>query len=136
MKIILDTNSYISFLNRRDDEQHTKMVEFFESVSKAEFEVIVISHNLTEISFVFQNIYNIDKPKIKTILSDLLQNPGVRYECGYFPELTLSLWQKQIKDYGDAVLAAASISLSASILSFDKTFLKELKRMGVKYYSI
>ena len=136
MKLILDTNCYISFLNRRDEEQHLKMVEFFESVSRTEFEVILISHNLTEISFVFQSIYNIDKAKIKTILNDLLQNPGVHYECGYFPELTLSLWQKQIKDYGDAILAAASISLGASILSFDKVFLKELKRMGVEYYSI
>jgi predicted nucleic acid-binding protein len=121
MKLILDTNCYISFLNKRNEQQHQKMVEFWEAVSRAEFEVIVISHNLTEISFVFQSIYNIDKSKIKTILSDLLQNPGVHYECGYFPELIFSIWQKQIKDYGDAVLAAASISLSSPTKALEAT---------------
>ncbi|EMO63583.1 PIN domain protein [Leptospira borgpetersenii serovar Pomona str. 200901868] len=131
MKLILDTNCYISFLNQRNLEQHTKMVLLWEKVSRLEYEVILTSHNITEIVFVFKSIYAVGQSKLNQIIKDLLINPGVIYESAYYPELILQLWPKGIKDYGDAVLAAASQSLEAQIVTFDQNFSKSLKKLNL-----
>ncbi|MDL5246150.1 hypothetical protein QRD38_10175 [Leptospira weilii] len=48
--------------------------------------------------------------RINQIIKDLLTNPGVPAYC---PELILQLWDRNIKDYDDAVLAAANQLLEA-----------------------
>ncbi|WP_249262301.1 type II toxin-antitoxin system VapC family toxin [Leptospira alexanderi] len=131
VKLILDTNCYISFLNQRNLEQHTKMVLLWEKVSRLEYEVILTSHNITEIVFVFKSIYAVEQSKLNQIVKDLLINPGVTYESAYYPELILQLWPKSIKDYGDAVLAAASQLLEAQIVTFDQDFSKSLKKLSL-----
>ncbi|WP_420896668.1 type II toxin-antitoxin system VapC family toxin [Leptospira weilii] len=118
----------ISFLNQRNLEQHAKMVSLWEKVSRLEYEIILTSHNITEIVFVFKNIYAVEQSKLNQIIKDLLINPGVTYEFAYYPELVLQLWPKSIKDYGDAVLAAASQSLEAQIVTFDQGFSRSLKK--------
>ncbi|WP_167324053.1 type II toxin-antitoxin system VapC family toxin [Leptospira alexanderi] len=131
VKLILDTNCYISFLNQRNLEQHTKMVLLWEKVSRLEYEVILTSHNITEIVFVFKSIYAVEQSKLNQIVKDLLINPGVTYESAYYPELILQLWPKSIKDYGDAVLAAASQLLEAQIVTFNQDFSKSLKKLSL-----
>lgn len=136
MKLILDTNCYISFLNKRNQEQHEKMVLFWERISRLEYEVILTSHNISEIVFVFKSIYSIEQKEINQIVQDLLANPGVTFEAGYYPEMILSLWPKSIKDYGDAVLAAASKVLEARIVTFDQEFIKSLKKLSMDSFHI
>ncbi len=136
MRLILDTNCYISFLNRRNREQHEKMVSFWEKVSRLEYEVILTSHNISEIVFVFKSIYSVEQNEINLIIKDLIANPGVKYEPAYYPESILMLWPKNIKDYGEAVLAAASQLLEAQIVTFDQDFSKALKKLNMPSYSI
>ncbi|WP_235595712.1 hypothetical protein [Leptospira weilii] len=80
---------------------------------RLEYEIILTSHNITEIVFVFKNIYAVEQSKLNQIIKDLLINPGVTYEFAYCPELILQLWARNIKDYDDAVLAAANQLLEA-----------------------
>ncbi|TGK02786.1 type II toxin-antitoxin system VapC family toxin [Leptospira langatensis] len=136
MKLILDTNCFISFLNRRNQEQHEKMVSFWEKVSRLEYEVILTSHNVSEIVFVFKSIYSVEQKEINQLIQDLLANPGVSFEPAYYPDIILSLWPKSIKDYGDAVLAAASRILEVQIVTFDQEFSKSLKKLGMDPYLI
>ncbi|TGN00023.1 type II toxin-antitoxin system VapC family toxin [Leptospira dzoumogneensis] len=136
MKLILDTNCYISFLNKRNQEQHEKMVLFWERISRLEYEVILTSHNISEIVFVFKSIYSIEQKEINQIVQDLLANPGVTFEAAYYPEIILSLWPKNIKDYGDGVLAAAGKVLEARIVTFDQEFIKSLKKLSMDSFHI
>jgi predicted nucleic-acid-binding protein len=112
------------------------MIKFWEEVSRIEHEVILTSHNISEIVFVFKSVYNIDQNVINQIIKDLISNPGVKYECAYYPELIFDFWPKSIKDYGDAVLAAAGYILNARIVTFDQEFLKSLKKLNISYLSI
>ncbi|MDF3822416.1 type II toxin-antitoxin system VapC family toxin [Leptospira sp. 96542] len=136
MKLILDTNCYISFLNKRNLDQHTKMVKFWEEVSRLEHEVVLTSHNISEIVFVFKSIYSVEQNEINQVVKDLISNPGVKFEAAYYPELILHFWPRNIKDYGDAVLAAASHFLEAKIVTFDQDFLKSLKKLNMSFHSI
>ncbi|PJZ68271.1 twitching motility protein PilT [Leptospira perolatii] len=136
MKLILDTNCYLSFLNQRNQEQHQKMVSFWERISRLEYEVILTSHNISEIVFVFKSIYSVEQKEIHQIIQDLMANPGVLFEPAYYPETILSLWPKHIKDYGDAVLAAASKTLEAKIATFDQGFIKSLKKLHIDPHPI
>lgn len=136
MKLILDTNCYISFLNRRNQEQHEKMIMLWEKISRLEHEVILTSHNISEIISVFKSIYSVEQKEINRIIKDLLMNPGVGFEPAYYPETILSIWPKIVKDYGDAVLAAASTILEARIVSFDQEFIKSLKKMNLDPFSV
>lgn len=136
MKLILDTNCYISFLNQRNREQHGKMVSFWERVSRLECEVLLTSHNISEIVFVFKSIYSVDQKEINQIIHDLIANPGVSFEPAYFPETILSLWPNHIKDYGDAVLAAGGKELEAKIVTFDREFSKSLKKLNLEIHHI
>ncbi len=106
------------------------MVSLWEKVSRLEYEVMLTSHNITEIVFVFKTVYSVEQGKINRIIKDLMINPGVGYDSAYFPEFILQLWPKHIKDYGDAVLAAACRFLEAQMVTFDRDFSKSLRKLG------
>ncbi len=131
MKVILDTNCYISFINRRHVAQHKKMLDIMEAVSRLELEVLLTGHNVTEIVFVMESVYERPAQEIKGMLFDLLRNPGISFESAYFPDGLLRLWPEAIKDYGDAVLAAAASTLNAKVFTFDEAFAKALKKQGL-----
>ena len=136
MRLILDTNCYISFLNQRNLEQYKKMNILWESVSRLEHEVILTSHNISEIVFVLKSIYIVTQEQINKLIKDLISNPGVVYEPAYYPEIVLRIWPKNIKDYGDAVLASACQFLNAQIVTFDKDFIREIRKLNILHYSI
>lgn len=134
MKFILDTNCYISFLNTRNKEQHEKMVTFWEKLSKLEYEVFLLSHNISEMVFVFKGVYKLQDKMIRQMIFDLLQHPGIHYSHGYFPETILSYWPDPIKDYGDAVIASACKSLGGGIITFDQDLKKQLKKTDLTFH--
>lgn len=131
MKVILDTNCYISYISKRHAAQHKQMVEFWEEVSRLEYEVVLTGHNISELVFVLNSVYDVSVKEIKTIISDLMRNPGVVFESGHFPGTTLELWPDPIKDYGDAVLAAAASNLQAKVFTFDAAFVRGLNKLNL-----
>jgi predicted nucleic-acid-binding protein len=131
MKFLFDTNCYLSYFLTRNEIQHKKISSLMESISRSKYELILTSHNLSEINFVLETVYNLKKDTTKKILVELLENPGVRFECGYFPDIVFDIWQTKIKDYGDAVLASAGIHWKIPVITFDKTFQKEMDHIGL-----
>ncbi|ULH28699.1 hypothetical protein FH581_015535 [Leptospira weilii] len=83
------------------------MVSLWEKVSRLEYEIILTSNNITEIVFVFKNIHSVEQNKSNYKRSFNQSVPA------YCPELILQLWDRNIKDYDDAVLAAANQLLEA-----------------------
>jgi len=131
MKVILDTNCYISFISKRHAGQHAKMVDLMDAVSRMELEVLLTGHNFTEIVFVMESVYKRPVREIKGMLVDLLRNPGIYFEAAHFPEALFRLWPEIIKDYGDAVLAAAAYMLDAKVFTFDEAFARALRKQGL-----
>ncbi len=128
MRLILDTNCYVSYLSRRDPAQHKSVSLLIEAVSRAEHEVLLTGHNMTELVFVLQSVYEMKSRMVHAILSALLANPGFEFEPGHHPEEILKIWPNQIKDYGDAVLAAAASVLGAKICTFNRAFARVLRK--------
>ncbi len=67
------------------------------------------------------------------MLVDVFKNPGIEYHHGYFLNQILALWPDKIKDYGDAVLAAAASELKTPVLTFDKPFSNQLSNTNIPH---
>ena len=131
--VLIDTNCLISYTTTRSKIQSERISEYIEDASDFKSEIIIISNVITEFVYTLQSIYKVDSKFINHMLSDLLKNPGIKHQHGYFISNVLSLWPNKIKDYGDAVLAAAAFELKIPVLTFDKPFSKQLSLINIPH---
>ncbi len=132
LKIILDTNCLLAFVTDRNKKQTEIIYGIFEKALNSELTIYIISNVITEFVYVMDKIYNIKNEEINEIVRDLIETPNVEFHPGYFPDIIFKIWPQKIKDYGDAVLSAASIQLSVPVYTFDKKFSKQLSETGCK----
>ncbi|MDG6026826.1 MAG: PIN domain-containing protein [Candidatus Brocadia sp.] len=130
---LIDANCLISYTTTRSKIQSERISEYIENASNFQAEIIIISNIITEFVYTLQSIYKVDSIFINHMLRDLLKNPGLKHQEGYFMSTILSLWPDKIKDYGDAVLAAAAFELKIPILTFDKPFSKQMSLINIPY---
>ncbi len=130
---LIDTNCLISYTTTRNKKQTEKISEYIEDASNIKSEIIIISNIITEFVYTLQSVYKVDSKYISEMLVDVFNNPGIKYHHGYFISQILALWPAIIKDYGDAVLAAAASELNITILTFDKPFSKQLSNTNIPY---
>jgi predicted nucleic-acid-binding protein len=131
-KILIDTNSLISFVVDRDDRQNRIMYDLFSGKEKVQ--IILISNVVSEFVYVLDKIYQVDPSLINSMIQDLLKMPNLEFSQGYYPEVIFALWPQKIKDFGDAVIAAASIYSKCPIYTFDKKLTQQLKALKCDYY--
>ncbi len=129
--LLIDANALISFVTDRVPRQTAIVAELIESASDLESGITVIGSVINDLVFVLQGVYKCNSGFIANILRDLLKNPGFRFEQGWYPQRILQLWPDPIKEYGDAVLAAAAMELALPVYTFDRRFHRELKRSGI-----
>ena len=130
---LIDTNCLISYTTTRNKIQSERISEYIEDASNFKSEIIIISNIITEFVYTLQSIYKVDSIFINHMLCDLLKNPGIKYQHEYFISNILSFWPYKIKDYGDAVLAAAAFELKIPVLTFDKPFSKQLSLINIPH---
>ena len=130
---LIDTNCLISYTTTRSKIQSERISGYIEDASNFKAEIIIISNIITEFVYTLQSIYKVDSIFINRMLRDLLKNPGIKYQHGYFMSNILSLWPDKVKDYGDAVLAAAAFELKIPVLTFDKPFSKQLSLINIPH---
>lgn len=130
---LIDINCLISYTTTRSKIQSEKIAGYIEDASNLKSEIIIISNVITEFVYTLQSIYKVDSIFINHMLRDLLKNPGIRHQHGYFMSNILSLWPNKIKDYGGAVLAAAAFELRIPVLTFDKPFSKQLSLVNIPH---
>ncbi len=130
---IIDTNCLISYTTTRNKAQLEKISLYIEEASNLKAEITILSNIITEFVYTLQSVYRVDSKSINRMLCDLLKNPGIKYHHGYFISNILSFWPNKIKDYGDAVLAAASFELKTPVLTFDKPFSKQLSLVNIPH---
>ncbi len=123
---LIDANCLISYVTDRNPAQTAKIAGIFEDASNLKCEIYIISNVITEFVYTLQTVYGQDPKFISKMLSDLLANPGIEYTHTYNIDLLFNLWLGKIKDYGDAVIASASVELGIPVITFDRDFSKQL----------
>ncbi len=129
---IIDTNCLLSYVTDRNNNQRLSIEKYFDLAFRYEIELIVIGNVVTEFVHVLTNIYSLEVSEVNTIITDLIQTPGIKFVEGYFPEKVLKFWPVSIKNFGDAVVGAYVAMVHLEVITFDSTFSKELKKINVK----
>jgi predicted nucleic acid-binding protein len=135
-RIIIDTNTLISYVTDRNPHQQEQAALLFESASRLKLSITLHLNVITEFVYVMDKIYDIDRNKISEIISDLLIMPGVNLVCEIDMKSVLAIWPSSISDYGDGLLAALCMrSKHSTIATFDKQFKKSLTTLSLPVYS-
>ncbi|NQU64056.1 MAG: PIN domain-containing protein [SAR324 cluster bacterium] len=134
-KVIIDTNTLISFVTDRNISQQKKSEALFEEASRLKLTVLCHQNVLTEFVYVMEKIYKTRKEKINEIISDFILMPGMELIHEVEMKDVLKLWPTEIHDYGDALLAAfCKQTKNSSIATFDLKFQNAIKKRSLPIY--
>lgn len=135
-RYVIDANALISFVTDRNPRLQQKIAPLFESAAQLKAAILYHQHVLTEFIYVMDRVYGVPKDKINSMVTDLMEMPGMEIiqEIDFIS--VLSCWPNTIHDFGDAVIASVGISRrSASIVTFDRKFANKLELLGLKIHS-
>ena len=135
-KVIIDTNTLVSFVTDRNTNQQKKSAELFEEASRLKLMILCHQNVVTEFVYVMEKIYKIRKEKIKEIISDFVLMPGIELVHEIDIKKVLQFWPTSVPDFGDALLAAlCKTSKNSSSATFDRKFQNALKALSHPIYS-
>lgn len=132
-KIIIDSNALISYLTNRNLKQQEIADRYFKKAISLEFELIIPESVIFETVYVFKSIYSIHDSEINKIIRSLLDVPGIKVSNHFNINQVIEIWPDKIKDFGDAIIFTYAGKSKIPILTFDKKFQAQLKRMGISY---
>ena len=134
---IIDTNALLSFVTDRNPEQQEKVAEVFNRAARIKCRIRCHQHVLTEFVCVLDKVYNHAKSSINQMIKDLISMPGIKIDHEIDFKVLLGYWPNSISDFGDAVVATQwKMNRQASVVTFDKQFIKELKNISAKIHPI
>ncbi|RQW04538.1 type II toxin-antitoxin system VapC family toxin [candidate division KSB1 bacterium] len=130
---ILHTNCLLCFVTDRNLDQQETVQNILLSAAQMDKTLYIISNVITEFVHVLDSVYHTDQKTISALSGDWLDMPGIQYHPGYFPKTIFKLWPRQIPDYGDAVLAAATVKLRIPLYTFDRNFSTRLSKLSISH---
>lgn len=134
-RVVVDTNVLVSFLTDRDAEQQALAAALFEASQQGEIELLIHQMVIGEMVYVLDNLYRIERREIAQLLIDLLALPRVRTVDRVPWSQVLASWPRQIPDFADAVLVAATLAEHHdTIATFDRRFIARLRGSGLISY--
>jgi predicted nucleic-acid-binding protein len=133
---LVDTNCLISFITDRNPQQQAVIAKYFENAADLEISLYVIGHVITELVYVFNKVYRVETDVIAKSLQALVETPGIELLDGFHTSLILELWPHSISDFGDAVLAAAARESQYTLLTFDRSLAKALRKLNIPHQLI
>jgi predicted nucleic acid-binding protein len=128
---LIDTNCLLSFVTDRNPSQLEKISAVIEEAARLNLVLYILPNVISEFVYVLQNVYEKDDLVIVGMLRDLHATPGIELRSSFELDGILEIWPQPVKDYGDAVLAAASETLRIPVLTFDRDFAKQLKKANI-----
>lgn len=131
-RVLVDTNVLVSHLVDRDPAQQRRAVELLRQAADGAIEAVLPQIVTSELVFVLTNFYRQPPGVVADILRDLLTLPGV----GSLDELDwqtlLALWPERIPSFADAAVAAVAKRHRLAVATFDRAFVKRLRREGIE----
>ena len=134
-RVVVDTNVLVSFLTDRNPDQQAQATKLIEKAAGGDLRLILHQIVITEIVYVLQNLYEVEKTEVARMLDDLLLLPGILLDNEVSWSRVRRLWPAPFTDLADAVLASVATGAPYdSIATFDLGFRQSLGKMGAKSF--
>jgi predicted nucleic-acid-binding protein len=135
-KIVIDTNTLISFVTDRNLKQQKMAADLFENASQLKTLIFCPQNVLTEFVYVMDRVYKISLDKIQEILRDFLSMTGIKVIHDLNIEKLLLYWPEYFDDFGDAIIASVCREIKGStVATFDRKFINALKKIDLEIHS-
>jgi predicted nucleic acid-binding protein len=134
-EVLVDTNVLVSFVFDREPEQQEQADELLRLAASGRLRVLLHQVVLTEMAWVLLNLYDVPPAEVRATLGDLLSLPGTVpvHELSWVR--VLDLWPNQVRDLGDAAIAAVALQTHAdAVATFDRPFRRRLKSLRLASY--
>jgi predicted nucleic-acid-binding protein len=124
----LDTNIFIRFIARDNEEQYQQIKVFFQKASESKLNLILVPEVLAEITYVLLKFYKLPKDSTLDILLNLIETPYIEFLNDEKEMMirALRIFSKHNIDMVDAMLLARSEYTSIEVFSFDKDLRKKI----------
>lgn len=132
-KVLLDTNTLLSFFTDRNERQRNDIARLFQEALNGEVEIILHHHVLSEMIFTLLNVYQEKPERASEVLLDTIEHPGVALESEIRWPAVVQMWPSSFRDFDDAILAAVAKERACPVFTFDKAFGKQLQRAGMTW---
>ncbi len=132
MRVLLDTNVFVSFVTDRSRAQQEKATRLLERGAGGTVRLSLHQMVASELVYVLLNVYRRPAEEVSALLSDLLGMPGLTPIDAMPWSSVLDLWPRILPDFSDA--AVAREGRFNAVATFDRTFARRLGRLGVPEY--
>jgi len=134
---IIDTNALLSFVTDRNPDQQAMVAELFNQAARLKCRILCHQHVITEFVYVLDKVYHYAKSSVNQMIKDFISMPGIKTNHEINFKILLDYWPDSISDFGDAVVATLwKMNKQASVMTFDKRFIKELKQISAKVHPV
>ncbi|MGI6776239.1 MAG: PIN domain-containing protein [Patescibacteria group bacterium] len=123
-KYIVDTNVFLRFLLKDNEEYFKKARRYFLRAKKHQITLILLPVVVLEINYVLKGVYSLSRQESAKILSSLLKSPLLMVKERKTLIKAVDSYEKINIDLADVYLSAAAQEENAKVLSFDKDFEK------------
>jgi predicted nucleic acid-binding protein len=130
---LIDANCLVSYYTDRSPEQHVIVDDLVSRATSLKFRLCIVPHVLSEVIYVLSRVYDVPSTRVSYMVEQTLATPGIDYLESHPLQRILSLWPERVTEYGDAVLAAVAVETNTPILTFDKAFARQLKRLEIPH---
>ncbi len=127
----VDTNLFIRYLTNDDIEKADRVEQLLDKASKKRIKLLTAEMVITEVVWVLESTYRLEKKQIAQMLEAFLTTPGLEVTNGKTVEKAVHLYASQNIDFVDAYIIALMDKLGVSgIYSFDKKHLNRIKSIN------
>ena len=131
-KILIDTNSLISFITDRNEEQQKIISEFINNAAEHNINIILLDIVISEFVYVLEAVYNFKNKMISQMLKDIQKTTGFIIQPYFDFDRVIDIWPDRVNDYWDSILASYAFAKKLPVLTFDKKLQNQLKKMKVQ----
>lgn len=130
---VVDTNCMLSYFTDRNPHQQAVMQPYFEQCANGTIQFFLLESVKVDMVYVLDRVYHVPKATIAQLLRDIFNSPGISYAVNTDATDEFSFWPDKVKDYGDAVLAHFAKRSQVPVITFDREFASQLKRLAIKH---
>lgn len=123
-KYIVDTNIFLRFLLRDNEELFQKAKKYLTDAKEKKIILILIAQVVFEIDYVLRGVYKLSRQESTDYLAKLVKIPYIQVENRVIIAETIEKYKEKNIDLVDLFLMETAKQEKAEVLSFDKDFSK------------
>lgn len=135
VRVLVDSNVLVSFVTGRNATQRRSADLLLGAARDREILLLLHQQVLSETAFVLTQLYEQPTSDVREMLASLLRSGFVAPVDSLDWSRLLDLWPAVLPHFGDACLAASVEAVGAdSIATFDRIFVRRLRKLGITTY--